>query len=157
MKGKMKEKMKRDRDERKDDLLLKKCFKTLQPARRISPRCFEKKSLSDELFLHFSSKVQNLTVFSIIYMIRIPFFGPGELIQRYFRAARYALSLPSSTGGLDNILAVESFLVFEVQFVAVSLRIHTAFSDARTWGLRLQRKPHVSFFFCIFSSCGQFG
>ena len=36
----------------------------------------KKKNLSDELFLHFSSKVQNLTVFSIIYMIRIRFFGP---------------------------------------------------------------------------------
>ena len=41
-----------------------------------------KKSPSDELFLHFLRK------FSIIYMIRIRFFGPGELIQRYFRAAR---------------------------------------------------------------------
>ena len=28
-------------------------------------------------------------MFSIIYMIRIRFFGPRELIQRYFRAARY--------------------------------------------------------------------
>ena len=36
----------------------------------------------------FSAKVQNLTVFSIIYMIRIRFFGPGELIQNYFRRAR---------------------------------------------------------------------
>ena len=44
---------------------------------------FRKRSLSDELFLHFSSKVQNLTMFSIIYMIRIRirFFGPGDLIQ----------------------------------------------------------------------------
>ena len=50
-----------------------------------------KKSLSDEFFLCFTSKVQNLTVFSMIYMIRIPFFGPGELIQRYFRAARCLL------------------------------------------------------------------
>ena len=33
------------------------------------------KSLSDELFLHFSSEVRNLTVFSIIYMIRIHFSG----------------------------------------------------------------------------------
>ena len=48
----------------------------------------KKKSLSDELFLHFSSKVQNLTVFSIIYMIRIRCFGPGELIQKYFSAAQ---------------------------------------------------------------------
>ena len=36
----------------------------------------------------FSSKVQNLTVFSIIYMIRIRFFGPGELNQKGFRAAQ---------------------------------------------------------------------
>ena len=51
---------------------------------------FRKKSLSDELFLHFyPSKVQNLTVFSINYMIRIRFFGPAELIQKYFRAAQY--------------------------------------------------------------------
>ena len=34
------------------------------------------KSLLDELLLNFLSKVQNLTVFSIIYMIRIRFFGP---------------------------------------------------------------------------------
>ena len=37
----------------------------------------------------FSSKVQNLTVFSIIHMIRIRFFGPGELIQNGFSAAQY--------------------------------------------------------------------
>ena len=30
----------------------------------------------------FLSKVENLTVFSIIYMIRIRFFGPGELPLR---------------------------------------------------------------------------
>ena len=35
----------------------------------------KKKNLSDELFLHFSSKVQILTVFSIIHMIRIRFFN----------------------------------------------------------------------------------
>ena len=34
------------------------------------PKIFrKKKNLSDELFFHFSSKVQNLTVFPIIYMI----------------------------------------------------------------------------------------
>ena len=59
------------RDERKDDFCLEKCLRNV-----------ENKSLSDELFLHFSSKVQNLTVFSIIYMIRIRFFGPGELNQK---------------------------------------------------------------------------
>ena len=36
----------------------------------------------------FSAKVQNLTVFSLIYMIRIRFFGPRELIQNGFRAAQ---------------------------------------------------------------------
>ena len=47
------------------------------PTRQMNwPKMFRKKSLSDELFLHFSSKVQNLAVFSIIYMIRIRFFGP---------------------------------------------------------------------------------
>ena len=55
-----------------------------------------KKSPSDEFFLHFSSKVQNPTVFSIIYMIRIRFVGPVELIQNGFRAARYAPSLAST-------------------------------------------------------------
>ena len=49
------------------------------------PKMFRTKSLSDELFLHGSSKVQNLTVFSIIYMIRFRFIGPGELIQNGFR------------------------------------------------------------------------
>ena len=38
----------------------------------------------------FPSKVQNLTVFSIIYMIRIRFFGPGELNQNGFSGTRFA-------------------------------------------------------------------
>ena len=38
----------------------------------------------------FSAKVQNLAVFSFIYMIRIRFFGPQELIQNGFRAGQYA-------------------------------------------------------------------
>ena len=45
----------------------------------------------------FSAKVQNLAVFSFIYMIRIRFFGPQELIQKYFRRAQY------STRGGSNI------------------------------------------------------
>ena len=67
-------------------------FQNSKPARWISPTCFEKKSPSDELFLHFSSKVQNLTMFSIIYMIRILFFRSGELIQNGFRRTRYTQS-----------------------------------------------------------------
>ena len=68
---------------------------------------FRKKSLSDGLFLHFSSKVQNLTVFSIVYMIRIRFFGPRELIQRYFSAAQCSEgtdSLVEALGGFELVI-----------------------------------------------------
>ena len=51
-------------------------------------KMFGKISLSDERIRDFPSKVQNLTVFSIIYMIRIRFFGPGELIQKEARRAQ---------------------------------------------------------------------
>ena len=37
----------------------------------------------------FLQKVQNLAVFSIIYMIRVRFFGPRELNQNGFSGARY--------------------------------------------------------------------
>ena len=35
-------------------------------------------------------------MFSIIYMIRIRFFGPQELIQKHFRAARYPVDFAGS-------------------------------------------------------------
>ena len=38
------------------------------------------KSFSDQFFHIFLSKVQNIAVFSTIYMIRNRFFGPRELI-----------------------------------------------------------------------------
>ena len=79
----MTEKMKRDRGD-----FFKNDSRPSNPPDELAPNVSKKKSLSDELFLHFSAKVQNLTVFSIIYMIRIRFFGPGELIQNGFRAAR---------------------------------------------------------------------
>ena len=44
-------------------LFSKKCFKTLKPARWISPKCFEKKIPFGRNIPPFSSKVQNLTVF----------------------------------------------------------------------------------------------
>ena len=50
---KKREREKREENEREKNFS-KKCFKTLKPARLISPQCFEKKSPSDELFLHFS-------------------------------------------------------------------------------------------------------
>ena len=73
------EKMKGDgderEDERKDDFVWK-MFQNPQTRQMNELKMFLKKSLSDELFLFFSSKVQNLTVFSIIYTIRIRCFGP---------------------------------------------------------------------------------
>ena len=77
-----------ERERWKTKIFSKKCFKTLKPARWISSTCFEKDSLSDELFLLFSAKVQNLAVFWIIYMIRIRFFGPRELNQKGFSGAQ---------------------------------------------------------------------
>ena len=52
---------------------------------------FRKKSLSDDSFV-FSAKVQNLTVFSFIYMIRIRFFGPRELNQSGLGPAQYSMA-----------------------------------------------------------------
>ena len=49
-----------------------------------------KKSFSDELSSFFPSNVQNLTVFSIIDMIRIRFFGPGGRKALYFVLAEHA-------------------------------------------------------------------
>ena len=62
----------------------KKSFRTLKPARGISPKCFEKKSPSDELFLHLSFESAESGRFSIIYMIRIRFFGPREIKSEGF-------------------------------------------------------------------------
>ena len=93
------EKMKKKREDERDNeeremkrgdfFFFKKCFKTLKPARWISPKCFEKKSLPDELFLHFSFESSESGRFWIIYRIRIRFFGPQELIQRGFSGAQY--------------------------------------------------------------------
>ena len=64
MEGTMKEKMKRDKDERKDDFFVKYVSK--------------KKTFRTNYSSIFSSKVQNLTVFSIIYMTLIRFFASGK-------------------------------------------------------------------------------
>ena len=59
------------------------------PPDELAQNVSKKKSPSDELFLHFFCKSSESGRFSIIYMIRIRFFGPGELNQNGFRAARY--------------------------------------------------------------------
>ena len=72
-----------------------------EPAQNVS-----KKISLDKLFLHFSSKVHNLTVFSIIYMTRIRFFGLGELIQRTFWAAQYLTYLIKSRTEFSYVAAL---------------------------------------------------
>ena len=73
-----------ERDERRDDFFEKKCLrKPPYPPDELA-QDVSKKSLSDELLLHFSSKVQNLTVFSIIYMIRIRFSGRENQFREHF-------------------------------------------------------------------------
>ena len=64
------------RDEKKSFFLLKNVWEPPKSARRISSKCFEKNPSRTNYSSIFSSKVQNLTVFSIICMIRIRFFGP---------------------------------------------------------------------------------
>ena len=64
----------------------KKSFRTLKPARGISPKCFEKKSPSDELFLHFPSKVQNLAVFNYLHDSNSIFWAQGIKFRIIFRA-----------------------------------------------------------------------
>ena len=89
MKGKVKEKMKRDRDEGKDCFFFSKKFQDPPTRQMNQPKCFEKKNPRRTNYSSiFSPKIQNLAVFSIIYMIRIRFFGSGELIQNGFRRAR---------------------------------------------------------------------
>ena len=98
MKEKRRDKMKKKREDESENesenkersrwkgmkekfFFFEKCLRTLKPARWITPTCLEKESLSDELFLHFSSNVMNLTVFSIITWFEFDFFGPEELFQ----------------------------------------------------------------------------
>ena len=60
------------------------------PTRQMNQlKCFEKIFFPTNYFLIFPWKVQNLTVFSIMFMIRIRIFGPRESIQTGFRAAQY--------------------------------------------------------------------
>ena len=88
---KMKEKMKDRRREEK--IKMRKKRKEMKEEMILSKNVSNQRKTPDELAqnvskknpfptkISFSSRVQNLTVFSIIYMIRIRFFGPGELIQ----------------------------------------------------------------------------
>ena len=85
----MKEKMERDRDEKKDDFFEKNVSELSNPPDELAQNVSKKNPFRTNYSSIFPSKVQNLTVFSIIYTIRIRFFGPGELIQNGFSAAQH--------------------------------------------------------------------
>ena len=92
----MNEIMKRDKDERKSFFFLKNVSRPSNPPDELAQNVSKKNPFRTNYSSIFSAKVQNLAVFSFIYMIRIRFFGPQELIQKYFRRARYGTPSKSS-------------------------------------------------------------
>ena len=109
------------RDERKDDCV-EKCLWT--PKSQVNQPCFEIKSLSGKLFF-FSSNVQNLTVFSIICMILIRFFGFRESFQLGFRTAQYLSGRESLMTRLSRETGASGN--FDTMFSC-----HDVFSDLQT-------------------------
>ena len=70
------------------------------------------------------SKVQNLTVFSIIYMIRIRFFGPGELIQKYFSAPQFFFCFADDSHQRDARHFRSPVMTEEPQWLRVKFVLH---------------------------------
>ena len=97
----------------------------------------------------FSSKVQNLTVCSIIYMIRIRFVGDGELIKRYFRCAQYFFCLYFAVGCNNRRRTFRNFYGFQSSGLSCStcacsrrnlqqilfLRAHRSYLPISSWNL----------------------
>ena len=81
----MKEKMKRRDKKEKCFFFLRNVSEPSNPPDELAENVSKKKSPSDELFLHFSVNVQNLAVFSFIYMIRIRFFGALGINSEWVR------------------------------------------------------------------------
>ena len=110
------------RNERKDDFCQKNVSRPSNPPDELAQNVSKKNRFWTNYCSIFSSKVQNLTVFSIIYMIRIRFFGPRELVQKYFRAARYvacASSRFTGSGPIEWTLdGVQGFFVSNYDYVS---------------------------------------
>ena len=73
------------RNERKD-FFFQKMFQDPQTRQMNLPKVFGKNPFRTNYSSIFSPKVQNVTVFSIIYMIRIRLSGRWKLITESFRA-----------------------------------------------------------------------
>ena len=74
-------------DERKDVFFCEKCLRTLKSARRKTQNVSKKKKnipFGRIIPPFFFESSESDRFFSIVYMIRIRFFGPRELIQIYF-------------------------------------------------------------------------
>ena len=88
----MKGKNERDNEEREvkeKSFFLKNVREPSNPPDESAQNVSKKNPFRTNYSFIFPSKVQNLTVFSIIYMIRIRFFGPGELIQNGLGTEKY--------------------------------------------------------------------
>ena len=119
------------RDERKDDFFEKNVSELSNPPDELAQNVSKKNPFRTNYSPIFPSKVQNLTVFPIIYMIRIRFFGPGELIQNEFSAAQYR---PTS-------LQLASLKKFSSP--TAPRRASGRFDElAGRWWQWMQRKPH---------------
>ena len=76
---------------RKKEKILKKSHNPKTPPDEMPHHDSKKKNRRTELFGIFSSKVQNLTFFSINSMIRIRFSGSRELIWKGFPREQYLM------------------------------------------------------------------
>ena len=79
------------RNERKDDFFQKNVSRPPNPPDELAQNVSKKNPFRTNYSSIFSAKVQNLAVFSFIYMIRIRFFGPGELNQNGLGTAQYCV------------------------------------------------------------------
>ena len=75
MKGKMKEKMKRDEDERKENFFVKNVSEPSNPPDELAQNVSKKDPFRTNYSSIFSSKVQNLTVFQLFTRFEFDFSG----------------------------------------------------------------------------------
>ena len=80
-------KREREREMKRGEFFQKNVSETSNPPDELAQNV-SKKIPVRRILPPFSAKVQNLAVFSFIYMIRIRFFGPRELNQKGFSGAR---------------------------------------------------------------------
>ena len=88
--------------ERKEDFFQKNVSRPSNPTDELAQNVSNKNPFRTNYSSIYSSNVPNLTVFSIIYMVQIRFFGPGELNQKGVRRAQYC----STKETIDFVLRI---------------------------------------------------